>query len=62
MTDKAVESEEPIRLKEESYTKIADLLSNPPEFNEAMIAAIENSRTGIMKMKDRSRSNISVAP
>lgn len=55
VADEVIESERTLRLQAESYAKIVDLLSNPPEFNEAMTAAIESSRRGVMKIEARTR-------
>lgn len=40
-------------LSEEGYRQLAELLKNPPEFNERLKAAIEKSRSGKITIKPR---------
>lgn len=56
VAEEIIESERTLRLTSQSYAKMIKLLTNPPEFNERMAAAIEHSRSGVMKIERRTRS------
>ena len=56
VAEEIIESERTLRLTTQSYAKMIELLTNPPEFNARMTAAIESSRSGVLKIERRTRS------
>ncbi|PTV43269.1 hypothetical protein DA120_00595 [Aeromonas sp. w55] len=55
VAEEIIESERNLRLTSDSYAKMVDLLSNPPEFNDRLTAAIESSRSGRITIENRKR-------